>query len=165
MRKTLAFFIPLLLLGSVIAKGQSIKFSDLVYMTPMNNDAVYATLKQGTAFKQDYSKQVDGYPMEYFKKANEKPDQERIITGRYTKLYDGVLTQSLGLHLRTDVQNILNMVSQAKYAGMDLVFQGSDDVNNIYLFSSNYFQVSIYVRHDQTAGMVEIKQKEILNID
>ena len=65
--KKILFFLPLLLLGSIIAKGQSIKFSDLVYITPMSNDAVYATLKQGSTFKQDYSEDVDGYPMEYFK--------------------------------------------------------------------------------------------------
>ncbi len=56
------------------------------------------------------------------------------------------------------------MVSQAKYAGLDMIFQGSDDVNNIYLFSNNLYQVSIYLRHDQKSGMVEIKQKEFLNI-
>jgi len=162
--KKVLLFLPLLLLGSIIAKGQSIKFSDLVYMTPMSNDAVYATLKQGSAFKQDYSEDVDGYPMEYFKRANAKPDQERIITGRYTKLYDGVILRTLD-YTSTDVQNILNMVSQAKYAGMELLFQGSDDANNIYLYSNNFFQVSIYVRHDQTSGLVEIKQKEYLNID
>jgi len=162
--KKILFFLPLLLLGSMIAKGQSIKFNDLVYMTPMNNDAVYANLKQGSAFKQDYSEDVDGYPMEYFKRSTGNPEAERIITGRYTKLYDGTILRTLD-YTSTDVQNILNMVSQAKYAGLDMVFQGADDVNNIYLFSNNLYQVSIYLRHDQKSGVVEIKQKEFLNID
>jgi hypothetical protein len=162
--KKVLLFLPLLLLGSIIAKGQSIKFSDLVYITPMSNDAVYATLKQGSAFKQDYSEDVDGYPMEYFKKANAKPDLEKIISGRYTKLYDGTILRTLD-YTSTDVQYILNMVSQAKYAGMELVFHGGDNVNDIFLFSNNFFQVSVYVRHDQTSGLVEIKQKEYLNID
>ncbi|HZY37858.1 MAG TPA: hypothetical protein VFE53_14470 [Mucilaginibacter sp.] len=162
--KKILFFLTVLLLGSSIAKSQSVKFSDLVYMTPMNNDAVYATLKQGGVFKQDYSEQVDGYPMEYFKKDSAKPDLERIETGRYTKLYDGTLLRTLD-YSSTDVQNILNMVSQAKYAGMYLMFQGADEVNNIYLFSSDLYQVSIYVRRDQASGVVEIKQKEFLNID
>ena len=162
--KKVLLFLPLILLGSMIAKGQSIKFSDLVYMTPMSNEGVYATLKNGSAFKQDYSEDVDGYPMEYFKRVNANPNLERIATGRYIKLYDGVILRTLD-YTSTDIQNILHMVSQAKYAGMELVFQGSDDVNNIYLFSSNYFQVSIYIRHDQTSGLVDIKQKEYLNID
>jgi hypothetical protein len=163
MKKSL-FFLPLLLLGSLIANAQSIKFTDLVYMTPMNNDAVYANLKQGSAFKQDYSEDVDGYPMEYFKKADAKPDLERIAVGRYTKLYNGTILRTLD-YTSTDVQNIDNMVSQAKRSDMVLMFEGADDVNSIYLFTNNFYQVSIYVRHDQTSGTVEIKQKEFLNID
>ena len=163
MKKSLLFLSALLLAG-VFANAQSIKFSDLVYMAPMSNEAVYANLKQGSAFKQDYSEEVDGYQMEYFKRANAKPDQERIIRGKYTKLYNGVILRTLD-YTSTDIQNILNMVSQAKYAGMNVLFEGSDNVNNIYLFSNNFYQVSIYVRHDQTSGVVEIQQKEYLNID
>jgi len=163
MKKSLLFLSALLLAG-VFANAQSIKFSDLVYMAPMSNEAVYANLKQGSAFKQDYSEEVDGYQMEYFKRANAKPDQERIISGKYTKLYNGVILRTLD-YTSTDIQNILNMVSQAKYAGMNVLFEGSDNVNNIYLFSNNFYQVSIYVRHDQTSGVVEIQQKEYLNID
>jgi len=163
MKKTL-FFLPFLLLGGFIATAQSIRFDDLVYMTPMNNESIHATLKQGSAFKQDYLEDVDGYPMEFFKKANAKPDQERIIAGRYTKLYNGTILRTLD-YTSTDVQNILNMVSQVKYSGMTMLFQGADEVNNIYLFSSNLYQVSVYVRRDQTSGIVEIKQKEALNLD
>src|ERR1700740_3396918 len=158
MKKTL-FFLPLLLLGCFKANAQSIRFNDLVYMTPMNNESIHATLKQGSVFKQDYTEDIDGYPMEFFKRVNAKPDQERIISGRYTKLYNGTVLRTLD-YTSTDVQNILNMVSQAKYSGMTMLFQGADDVNNIYLFINNLYQVSIYVRRDQTSGLVEIKQKE-----
>jgi hypothetical protein len=162
--KKLLLLPALLLLGALAAHAQSIRFGDLVYMTPMSNEAVFANLKQGGAFKQQYSEDVDGYPMEYFVKTNGKPEQERIAAGRYTKLYNGTILRTLD-YTSTDVQNVLNMVSQAKYFGMDLIFQGADDVNNIYLFSNNYYQVSIYVRRDQTAGEVEIKQKEYLNVE
>lgn len=163
MKKTL-FLLPLLILGGFIAKAQSIRFSDLVYMTPMNNQAIHANLKQGSLFRQDYTEDIDGYPMEFFKRVNAKPDQERIIAGRYTKLYNGTILRTLN-YTSTDVQNIFNMISQAKYSGMTMVFQGADDVNNIYLFSNNLYQATIYVRRDQASGMVEIKQKEALNLD
>src|ERR1700758_3085298 len=93
--KKFLFFLPLLLLGSAVAHAQSIRFSDLIYITPMSNDGVYANLKQGGVFKQDYSEDVDGYTMEYFVKANAKPDLERITTGRYTKLYNGTILRTL----------------------------------------------------------------------
>jgi hypothetical protein len=162
--KKILFFLPFLLLGSVIVKAQSIKLTDLVYLTPMNNDAVYAVLKEGGAFKQDYSEEVDGYPMEYFKKAGAKPDLERIAVGMYTKLYNGTILRTLN-YTSTDVQNIDNMVSQAKRTDMVLLFEGADVANSIYLFTNNYYLVSIYVRHDKSSGTVEIKQKEFLNID
>ncbi len=163
MKKTL-FFLPLLLLSSFIANAQSIRFNDLVYMTPMNNESIYATLKQGSAFKQDYTQDIDGYPMEFFKRANAKPDQERIIAGRYTKLYNGTILRTLD-YTSTDIQNILTMVSQARYSGMTSLFEGADETNNIYLFNNNLYQVSIYIRRDQTSGLVEIKQQEALNLN
>ncbi len=162
MKKLLCFLAPALV--SLTASAQSISFGDLIYITPMSNDAVYANLKQGGVFKQDYSEEVDGYPMEYFKKSDEKPNLERITVGRYTKIYNGTILRTLD-YTSTDVQNVLNMVSQAKYYGMELIFQGADDLNNIYLFSNSFYQVNIYVRRDQTSGEVEIKQKEYLNVE
>lgn len=161
--KKILVLLPLLI-AAFAAGAQSVKLSDLVYMTPMNNDEVYATLKGGGAFKQEYSEQVNGYPMEYFTQVAGKPDQERIATGRYTRLYDGTVLRTLD-YTSTNVQNVLNMVSQAKYSGMTMIFEGADETNNIYLFSSNFYQVSIFVRRDQSAGEVEVKQKEYLNID
>src|ERR1700740_3126830 len=129
MKKTL-LMLPLLLAG-FFAGAQSIKFGDLIYMTPMGNDAVYATLKSGSEFRQDYSEQVDGYPMEYFRKKDPaKPDEERIAAGRYTRLYNGTILRTL-VYTTTNVQNALNMVSQAKYfEGMVMIFQGADETNN-----------------------------------
>lgn len=164
MKKSL--LLPPLLLSALFAGAQSLKLSDLIYMTPMDNNAVYATLKSGDVFKQDYSENVNGYPMEYFRKKDaSNPNEERIASGMYTRLYDGTVLRTLD-YSSTNVQYILNMVSQAKYfEGMQLVFQGADETNNIYLFNSNYYQVSIYVRRDQASGLVEIKQKDFVDVD
>jgi hypothetical protein len=162
--KKLLFLLPLLLLGSSRMYGQSIKFNNLIYLTGLNNDAVYNRLKEGDAFKQDYSENVNGQEMEYFENTGPKPNTERIITGAYTKLYNGVILHTLD-YTSTDVQNIINLISQAKRYGLEMQFRGEDDADNIYLFSNSFFFVSFYVRRDQTSGLVEIKQKEYLNID
>jgi hypothetical protein len=163
MMKKYLFLLPLMLVCNAMF-GQSIKFSDLLAITPMDNDGVYETLHHGSAFKQDYSQDVDGYPMEYFEKINAKPDLERIAVGQYVKVYNGVILRTLD-YSSTDVQVILNMVSQAKRYGMDQQFVGADATYNIYLFSNSFFSVNIYVRRDQTAGLVEIKQKDYLQLD
>ena len=159
-----SFLLALMLLSNVVLRAQSIKFSDLTNIATLNNDNAYATLKQFGTFKQEYSQNVDGYDMEYFKNANGKPNTERIATGRYTKLYNGTILRTL-TYTSTDVQNVLNMVSQAKYYGMEMQFNGEDHVNNIYLFSNSFFFVRIYIRRDQASGLVEIKQRDYLDID
>ena len=163
MKKYLFLLAPMLFCGRTIF-AQSIKFNQLVALTGLSNDGVYAGLKQNGNFKQDYAEQVNGYPMEYFKNAGAKPNSERITSGFYTKLYDGTVLRTLD-YTSTDVQNIINMIGQAKRYGLEMQFRGVDDVNNIYLYSNSLYEVSIYLRRDQTAGLVEIKQKEYLSLE
>src|SRR5580704_7928367 len=122
MRKYL-FLFPLLLLGSARMYGQSIKFSELVYLATLNNEGVYTTLKQGNAFKQDYSEDVDGQQMEYFNSIGAKPASEKIATGSFVKLYNGTILRTL-VYTSTDIQNIINMIGQAKRYGLALQFRG-----------------------------------------
>jgi|HubBroStandDraft_5_1064220.scaffolds.fasta_scaffold289907_2 hypothetical protein len=164
MNKKYLFILSFMLFGSAMVHAQSIKFGDLVYLATLNNDAAYSTLKQAGAFKQDYSENINGYDMEFFKNGGAKPNTERITTGAYTKLYNGTILRTLD-YTSTDVQNLLNMISQAKRYGMEMQFRGEDEVNNIYLFSNSFYFVSIYVRRDQTSGLVEIKQKEYMDVD
>jgi len=161
MKKHLWF---LLLLFGTNSFAQSIKFSNLAFLATLDNDDVFQNLRQTDVFKQDYAEVVDGYPMEYFKKAGAKPDFERIAVGKHVKLYNGTILRTLD-YTSTDTQIILNMVTQAKDFGMDLQFRGADEVYNIYMFTNNSFSVNIYIRRDQTSGLVEIKQKEYVQID
>jgi hypothetical protein len=57
------------------------------------------------------------------------------------------------------------MISQAKRYGLDLKFRGADPFNTIYLFDNSFYHVSIYLKRDQTSGLVEIKQKELLGLE
>jgi len=162
--KKYLFFLPALLFYSVNMYGQSVKFSDLMYYTNLTNGEVFNTLKQGNAFRQEYTEDVNGQEMEHFKNINRNPNSEKIVVGLYTKLYDGTLLRTVD-YTSTDPQNIINMVSQAKRNGLDLKFRGADASNTIYLFDNNFYRVSIYLRHDQTSGLVEIKQKEFLGLE
>jgi hypothetical protein len=162
--KKYLLFLPVMLLCSLKMYGQSIKFTDLVFLTTLTNDAVYSNLLQSNAFRQDYSENVNGLQMEYFKSIGAKPNSERIIVGRYSRLYNGTVLRTLD-YTSTDPQNILNMLSQAKRYGLELKFRGVDNSNNIYIYDNSFYQVSIYLRRDQTSGLVEIKQKEYLGFD
>ena len=52
--------------------GQSIKFNDLIYFTSLTNSEVFNALRQGSAFKQEYTEEVNGQQLEYFKNINSK---------------------------------------------------------------------------------------------
>jgi hypothetical protein len=162
--KKYLLFLPVMLLCSLKMYGQSIKFTDLVFLTTLTNDAVYSNLLQSNTFRQDYSEDVNGLQMEYFKSIGAKPNSERITVGRYSRLYNGTVLRTLD-YTSTDPQNILNMISQAKRYGLELKFRGVDNSNNIYIYDNSFYLVSIYLRRDQTSGLVEIKQKEYLGFD
>ena len=163
MRKFL-FVFPVMLFYGLCMYGQSIKFTDLIYFTNLTNDAVYNTLLQSNAFRQDYTIDVNGQQLEYFKNISGKPNTEKIIVGRYTRLYDGTVLRTVS-YTSADPRHIINMISQAKRNGLELKFRGVDEANNIYLFDNSFYQVSIYLRRDQTSGLVEIKQKEYLGLE
>jgi len=162
--KKYLFFLPFLLFCSLNMRGQSVKFGDLIYYTNLTNGEVYNALLQGNAFRQDYTGVVNGQELEYFKNINNKPNSERIIVGNFTKLYDGTILRTVD-YTSTDPKNIINMVSQAKRNGLDLKFRGADASSSIYLFDNNFYHVSIYLKHDQSSGLVEIKQKEFLGLE
>ena len=156
--------LPLLLLCSLSMYAQSIKFGDLIYFTSLTNGEVHNNLLQANAFRQDYSMDVNGQELEYFKNINKRPNTEKIIVGSYTKLYDGTILRTVN-YTSTDPQNIINMIAQAKRNGLELKFRGVDASDNIYLFDNNFYHVSIYLKRDQSSGLVEIKQKEFLGLE
>jgi len=162
--KKYLLFLPALLFCSINMYGQSVKFSDLVYYTNLTNGEVHNTLQEGSAFRQDYTEDINGQQLEFFKNIKSKRNSEQIIVGRYTRLYDGTVLRTVN-YTSTNPQNIINMISQAKRNGLDLKFRGADASNSIYLFDNNLYHVSIYLRHDQTSGLVEIKQKEFLGLE
>ncbi|MDB4920455.1 hypothetical protein [Mucilaginibacter sp.] len=162
--KKYLFLLPAMLLATLNMYGQSTKFSDLIYFTSLSNGDVHNTLLQGKSFRQDYSVDVNGRQLEYFKNIGTKPNTEKIMVGDYTRLYDGTILHTVN-YTSTDPQHIINMIAQAKRFGLEMKFHGADEANNIYLFDSSFYQVSIYLRRDQTSGLVEIKQKEYLGLE
>jgi hypothetical protein len=161
--KSTLFSLCLLFFG-LTSYGQSIKFNDLVYFTNLTNGEVTNNLRQGKAFKQDYTTTVNGQELAYFKNIGQKPNTEKITTGSFVKLNDGTVLRTV-VYSSANAQDIINMISQAKKYGLELKFRGADPSNTIYLFDNNFFHVSIYLRRDQTSGSVEIKQKELLGAD
>jgi hypothetical protein len=107
---------------------------------------------------------VDGQQMQYFNSIGPKPGSEKIASGSFVKLYNGTVLRTLE-YTSTEIQNVINMVGQAKRYGLELLFRGVDETDNIYLYSNSFYMVNIRIHRDQTMGIVEIKQKEYLGLE
>jgi hypothetical protein len=162
MKKLLLF--PVLLISCINLYGQSIKFGDLVYFTSLGNREVFDNLIRGNAFRQNYTMEVDGQEIESFKSIGARANIEKIDVGKYSKLNDGTVLRTVN-YSSFNQHDIINMISQVKRYGLELKFQGADSTNNIYLYDSNFYKVSIFLRRDQTSGTIEVKQKEYLGLD
>ena len=162
MKKLLLF--PVLFVCGVNVFGQSIRFNELVNFTALNNREVFDNLKQGNAFRQDYTTEVNGQEIEYFKSIGTKANVEEINVGTFSRLNNGTMLRTV-IYKSTNPQNVINMIGQIKRFGLDLKFRGVDPSNNIYLYDNDFYHVSVYLRRDQTSGMIEIKQKEYLGLD
>jgi len=160
MRKFL-FFLPLTLIFNLKVNGQSITFNDLVYYSGMQTRQIYDTFMKGNAFRQNYTTEVDGQTLTYFKSIANKTATEQVIAGHEDKTGDAKILKSIE-YTSTDPDNILNMLAQAKKYGLVQRFRGADADNNIYLLDNDYYHVVIHLRRDQKSGTVEIFQKLLL---
>lgn len=156
--------LSVLFICSVGVYAQSIRFGELVNFTALSNREVFDNLMQGNAFRQDYTTQINGQEVEYFKSIGVKANVEQINVGTFSRLNNGTMLRTV-IYKSTNPQDVINMVGQIKRYGLDLKFRGVDPSNNIYLYDSDFFHVSVFLRRDQTSGMIEIKQKEFLGLD
>ncbi len=162
--KKYLFLLTALLFCGINGFGQSLNFNNLVYFANLTNRQVFDNLLEGNKFRQEYTMQVNGQELEYFRSIGKKANSEKIIIGSFTKLNDGTVLRTVN-YTSTDPQNIINMIGQVKRYGLTLKFRGVDDFNNIYLFDNDFYRVSIYLRRDKKSGLVEIKQKEFLGLE
>jgi hypothetical protein len=164
MKKYLLYLVLFVLCSINTLRAQSIKFGDLIYFTSLSNGEVYDYLTQGVTFRQLYTIEVNSQKLQYFKNIIGKPNTEQVVTGAYTKLYNGTYLRTV-TYTAQNGQSIINMIAQAQNYGLTLKFRGADYSNNIYLLDDNYYTVSIYLRRDLSSGLVEIKQKEFYGVD
>jgi len=142
------------------AHAQTLSLYDLTNLANLNSSEAGNYLIQGKAFKRLYSQQVDGLNIEHYQSTTTKT--ETVIIGNGIKTADGKL-----LHLvkynTTQSKHILDFIAQAPATGLSMSFQGSDATRNIYLFANFLYTVNIYLNNDNSAGDVEVQQKDYLD--
>ena len=163
MKKCLLLF-TLTVIISASSYSQSVKFSDLVYYTNITSRQVYNTLLASNQFAEESVNVINEQPINHFTKIGKNANSEKIVAGKFIKLADGTILRTVQ-YTSSSARNILSMISQAKSYGLRLRFRGADPSNNIYLYDNDFYNVSIYLRRDQSSGFVEIKQKLYLGLE
>ena len=157
MKKSFLLFTSMVVFSSGIY-SQSVKFSDLIYYTNITSRQVYNTLLASNLFAEESINVANGQPIDHFTKIGKNANSEKIVAGKFVKLADGTILRTVE-YTSSNARNILSMISQAKSYGLGLRFRGADPSNNIYLYDNDFYNVSIYLRRDQSSGFLEIKQK------
>jgi hypothetical protein len=147
-----------LCLGALGTQAQSISMSDLTNLATINITEAQNFLTSGKPFKEDYQQTVNGLDVRHFVGTTPASKPEKLVVG------DGVRTSANNVlhtvtYTCTDPKYLFTLIDQAQSAELKKSFQGADQFNNIYIFDNFLYSVHIYVRTDNTGGIVKVEQK------
>lgn len=153
--------IALLFSLCVSTYGQSISFFDLTNLTNLSDGQAHTYLTLSKVFKHQYLETVDSKKIEHFKSVSPKVKEQTITIGVSSILRNGTVLRTI-TYTTLDPQYVVNMIGQAKRAGLTLKFQGVDNDNNIFVFDNEFYRVDMYISTTDNKGMVKINQKEFV---
>jgi hypothetical protein len=143
----------------ISARAQSISFFDLTNLTNLSDGEAHTYLTLGNVFKRDYIQELEGNKIEHFRTINLNVKEQTVTIGNNTRLANGNVLHNV-TYTTSDVQHVVNMISQAKRTRMIMKFQGMDASNNIYIFDSEFYRVAMYISTVNKSGSVEVRQKD-----
>ena len=147
-----------LCLGTMAARAQSVSMSDLTNLATINMTDANQFLTSGKPFKQDYTEVLNGLNLRHYVGTTPASTCESVMMG------DGIKTStSLVLHVVTytctNTKYLLQLIGQARSAELKENFQGADEFNNIYIFDNFLYTVHVFIRRDNSAGIIKVEQK------
>jgi hypothetical protein len=152
--------ILVMLFLSAGARAQTLSIPDLTNLANLNNPEAGNYLVQGKAFKLLYSQMVDGLNIQHYESTKAKG--EIVIIGNGIKVSNGKLLHTVK-YLSTKSTYVLGLIAQASGTGLTMDFHGADIGRNIYLFNNFLYSVNIYINNDNSAGNIDVQQKDYLD--
>lgn len=156
MKKLLVMLI--LCLSMIAAHAQSVSMSDLTNLATINTTDADYFLTSGKPFKQEYTQMINGLNVRHYVGTTPASKPESVVIG------DGIKTStSLVLHIvtytSTNTKYIRELIGQAKSAELKKNFQGVDQYNSIYIFDNFLYTVHVYIKTDNSEGIIKVEQK------
>jgi hypothetical protein len=140
--------------------AQSISLLELTNLTSLTSIQIENYFTSGKIFKLQFGEEVNGFVLKHYQTSGKLSKVETVITGTGYKTASGAILYTVS-YITSDPQNIINMVDQTKKVNLKLDFQGADPANNIYIYDNFLYHVVIKLNFSQTAGTVDITQKQV----
>ncbi len=158
MKKILSILV--VMLSCMAGRAQNITLNDLTNLVHLNNAEAYNYLIQARQFKREFVQDVDGHRIENYRSKLDTGKLERVVIGNAVRSYNGMVLRSV-FYSTNSRQYLLNLVAQAKQAGLKKNLTGMDDKNNIYMFDNDLFSVTIHVGRGKSTGSVTVREKDV----
>ena len=156
MKKYLLLF--LLILATGVCRAQTVSFADILNMTSMGNAQVHDFL-MSKGFRQDGTQTFNGTVFDQYKSNRIVEKAEMVYVGPGSKTPNGNTQRPISYSslMGADLDNLLG---EAKKSTLTLIFQGADNIRNIFRFDNSLFRATISVAFDKKSGAIDVAQKE-----
>lgn len=141
------------------ARAQSISLLNLTNLTSFSNRQAADDLAARKIFKFDSGEMVDGYMEESYISTVLNNKMEKIIVGKGHKLATGAVLHTVSYY-SADRKNVVNLMNQYKSIGVKPTFRGADASDNIYIFDSYLYRMTVRISLDKTRSILDVSQKQ-----
>ncbi len=140
--------------------GQTISLLNLINLTSLNNAQAGSTLTSGKTWGLQYGEEINGFLIEHYQTPGFTNKKETIIIGAGSKTSSGAILHTVS-YISPNIQDVINLVGQAKISGLSMFFQGSDQKDNIYIYENFLYHVVVRLSIDSSKGVIDITQKTV----
>lgn len=129
----------------------------MLSMTGMANTQVHDFLVS-KGFKQEGTQTFNGLVYDQYKSGRTADKAEMIYIGPGSKTPSGNTQRPVSYSslVGSDFDNLLG---EAKKSTLTLIFQGADNIRNIFRFDNSLFVATISVAFDKKSGAIDVSQK------
>lgn len=157
MRKLLS--IVLILVFGASAGAQSINLMNLTNLAGLGNKQAADDIAAHKLFKLQSGEQNGEFLIETYKTAATRNKIEAIIIGRGYKLASGGVLHTVS-YVSANPQDVINLMGQIGSINVKQSFHGSDKSDNIYIYDSFLYRMTVRLSFDGSRSSVEISQKQ-----
>lgn len=158
--KKILLLLVVIISWHIAARAQSISLLNLTNLTSLNNKQAADDFAARKAFRLQWGEEVGGFLIETYQTQAPRNKVETVTVGRGFKLASGGVLYTVS-YVSADPQHVLNLMEQSKSINVKQTFQGSDTTDNIYIFDSFLYRMTVRMSFDRSRSSIDISQKQV----